>query len=545
MSQWVQEVSSIMGKSGIKIVVDRTLRMLGSLIAHADQDPATGQLTDRGQLMVQAADILVEDIANFDNGITLSLMASNLASKLTDGMISKSYRGTFGFHIKDATTAATGGLGDWVIAGAKKTPAELGLATNLNTPIQVGTDISLAPIHWRYTSVNWAAVKNAQLLNPERFMDRVKSGLEPLSIAVDKISEALKSLTAVENENSLHPGLNTPIDPETLKQIMLVVAEEERIRSDSTIIEVSSSDEALVEKYLSSWKSLELKLKTEGADEHLILQHQRWMIDAYASQIRGLEVNLQKTMIPTAARVTAGVLWWIYCATHEEEIEHAKDKAFSWVSEKTGMPKEQIAKIYESAIISVDIITLILSGSTQSAGKKLVKAVAQKVFRKEVPDELIQKAYDARDKRRELEEVYGKESVGSNTVPTQSAPNVKLAGKRHPQTGIVFDQRGFPIFDDIAKFDTRLPANIAKVRARDSHFFEATKQLKFALDSGQINKSTFDASQQKAISNLEKKIPGYTWHHHQEFGRLQLIPDVMHEKSGHIGGMSMWYGSET
>jgi hypothetical protein len=389
--------------------------------------------------------------------------------------------------------------------------------------------------------VNWAAVKNAQLLNPERFMDRVKSGLEPLSIAVDKISEALKSLTAVENENSLHPGLNTPIDPETLKQIMLVVAEEERIRSDSTIIEVSSFDEALVEKYLSSWKSLELKLKTEGADEHLILQHQRWMIDAYASQIRGLEVNLQKTMIPTAARVTAGVLWWIYCATHEEEIEHAKDKAFSWVSEKTGMPKEQIAKIYESAIISVDIITLILSGSTQSAGKKLVKAVAQKIFRKEVPDELIQKAYDARDKRRELEEVYGKESVGSNTVPTQSAPNVKLAGKRHPQTGIVFDQRGFPIFDDIAKFDTRLPQEKYHIQREEVHMRAASKQLREALKTGALDKSKFTHIQLKAIEAGETRIPDCIWHHHQDTGRMQLIPEDIHEQTRHIGGMSMWY----
>jgi hypothetical protein len=50
----------------------------------------------------------------------------------------------------------------------------------LNAPTQVGADISLSPIHWRYASVNWAAVKNAQLLSPERFMDRVNAGLEPL-----------------------------------------------------------------------------------------------------------------------------------------------------------------------------------------------------------------------------------------------------------------------------------------------------------------------------------------------------------------------------
>ena len=180
MSRWVQEVSRIVGQSGIKIVVDRVLRMAGSLIAHAEQDPVTGQLTDRGRLMVQAADIVVEDIANYDRGVTLSVMASHLASKLSDGLVGRSYRGGFGFHVKDGATRSTGGLGDWIIAGAHKSAAELGLATNLNAPTQVGADISLSPIHWRYASVNWAAVKNAQLLSPERFMDRVNAGLEPL-----------------------------------------------------------------------------------------------------------------------------------------------------------------------------------------------------------------------------------------------------------------------------------------------------------------------------------------------------------------------------
>jgi filamentous hemagglutinin len=33
-----------------------------------------------------------------------------------------------------------------------------------------------------------------------------------------------------------------------------------------------------------------------------------------------------------------------------------------------------------------------------------------------------------------------------------------------------------------------------------------------------------------------RKIDGYTWHHHQDNGRMQLIPEMVHKKTGHIGG---------
>ncbi|MCO7513063.1 hypothetical protein NJH77_27910 [Serratia fonticola] len=35
--------------------------------------------------------------------------------------------------------------------------------------------------------------------------------------------------------------------------------------------------------------------------------------------------------------------------------------------------------------------------------------------------------------------------------------NVKLKGQQHPKTDVVYDRKGFPIFDDTAAFDTKLP----------------------------------------------------------------------------------------
>jgi hypothetical protein len=38
----------------------------------------------------------------------------------------------------------------------------------------------------------------------------------------------------------------------------------------------------------------------------------------------------------------------------------------------------------------------------------------------------------------------------------------------------------------------------------------------------------------------KSKIDGLTWHHHQDPGRMQLVPEATHQKTGHIGGSSLW-----
>jgi hypothetical protein len=47
-----------------------------------------------------------------------------------------------------------------------------------------------------------------------------------------------------------------------------------------------------------------------------------------------------------------------------------------------------------------------------------------------------------------------------------------------------------------------------------------------------------------AINAGKKKIPGYTWHHHQDVGRMQLVPTDIHRWVKHIGGFEMWGGKK-
>ncbi|MGY4679539.1 VENN motif pre-toxin domain-containing protein, partial [Ursidibacter arcticus] len=143
--------------------------------------------------------------------------------------------------------------------------------------------------------------------------------------------------------------------------------------------------------------------------------------------------------------------------------------------------------------------------------------------------------YDSQKTREKLENEFGKESVTSTTVPPYSAKNVKLAGQRHPKTGIPFDNKGYPIFDDIAKHDTRIDIKSFREATYTEQMSMATKQLYKELGDSGVSKK-FNIEQVRAIKNGESKIPGFTWHHHQDTGRMQLVPEWEHSKTGHVGG---------
>ncbi|WP_223176017.1 HNH endonuclease [Pseudomonas sp. EZ-C24] len=153
-----------------------------------------------------------------------------------------------------------------------------------------------------------------------------------------------------------------------------------------------------------------------------------------------------------------------------------------------------------------------------------------------------QAPYNSQTTRAELESIYGRDNVVSTTVPPIDGRNVHLAGQRHPVTGVVFDNKGFPIFDDMTAFDTRLPIDAFKSASYEGQMKLASKDLASAIRQGQVNPSGFTVKQLEQINAGAKKIDGYTWHHHQDSGRMQLVPELIHQKTGHIGGEAMGGG---
>ncbi|KAH0545319.1 hypothetical protein FGG08_000618 [Glutinoglossum americanum] len=148
--------------------------------------------------------------------------------------------------------------------------------------------------------------------------------------------------------------------------------------------------------------------------------------------------------------------------------------------------------------------------------------------------------YSGRSMREMLQNKYGAENVTSTTVPPANAKNVRLAGQRHAN-GTVYDQRGYPVFDDHALHELRLSG--AQVRGLDSagQMRAATRELRELVNSDPAVAARFEPAQLKAIRGGEAKIPKLTWHHHQDVGRMQLVPTEIH-KAGHIGGAAMWNG---
>ena len=72
-------LGSIVGKAATKIVVQDTLTMAGGLIANASRDEH-GELTHKGEAQVKAANLIVEKLHDYDEGITLGLGINPVSS---------------------------------------------------------------------------------------------------------------------------------------------------------------------------------------------------------------------------------------------------------------------------------------------------------------------------------------------------------------------------------------------------------------------------------------------------------------------------------
>ena len=81
--------------------------------------------------------------------------------------------------------------------------------------------------------------------------------------------------------------------------------------------------------------------------------------------------------------------------------------------------------------------------------------------------------------------------------------------------GVWFDDAGFPDFGPHAIKDVK----ITPTGSRSTDRIAAT-----------------------SAAGLQRVPTGYIWHHHQDFGRMQLVPEDLHRSVGHDGGFSIWGG---
>ena len=128
--------------------------------------------------------------------------------------------------------------------------------------------------------------------------------------------------------------------------------------------------------------------------------------------------------------------------------------------------------------------------------------------------------------------------------------NDALSGQKHPETEVPYMEKEvvtdtgekvvgvFPQFESV--FDAKLPEDMQMATDREQ-FAECNKQLKEYCDKHPDRKSFFNERQLEDIN--EGRTPyGYTWHHNEEVGKMQLVDYDVHEQTRHTGGRSIWGG---
>ncbi len=127
-----------------------------------------------------------------------------------------------------------------------------------------------------------------------------------------------------------------------------------------------------------------------------------------------------------------------------------------------------------------------------------------------------------------------------------------LVGSRHPETGvpyeskIVEDNNGvkvegvFPDFSEHSVFETQLPDDhLLETDGKQKDF--CNSELKDAYESGTLNTDNFSDRQKEQIIDGHKP-EGYIWHHNEEKGKMELVPEDIHSETRHTGGKNIWGG---
>jgi len=119
---------------------------------------------------------------------------------------------------------------------------------------------------------------------------------------------------------------------------------------------------------------------------------------------------------------------------------------------------------------------------------------------------------------------------------------MNYAGKKHSKTGVRYDKKGFPVFD--SKHDVKLPKKLHKASDHRQMRY-STKNLQRKLKRNPELRKQFSEKALRDIDNGEARISDYTWHHHQDTGKMQLVDRKAHGSTKpHVGGKKIWGGGK-
>ena len=129
--------------------------------------------------------------------------------------------------------------------------------------------------------------------------------------------------------------------------------------------------------------------------------------------------------------------------------------------------------------------------------------------------------------------------------------NQHYEGQEHPETGVPYERTKvtlpdgtvvegvFPKFEPAAEVTLDENAEGNYEGHRNKHEKQANAKLKEMVENDPELRQKFTPEQLEQINNGDTP-DGYTWHHHQEPGRMQLVDSETHAQTGHTGGYALW-----
>jgi hypothetical protein len=143
----------------------------------------------------------------------------------------------------------------------------------------------------------------------------------------------------------------------------------------------------------------------------------------------------------------------------------------------------------------------------------------------------------------------GADLVEAEEIETR---NDHLNGYEHPDTGVLFVEKTvelpdgevikgtFPVFE--SKFNVVIAEELY-LESDQVHFNVANEILYQAIQDNPNLAHELGLSQDDVQALANGQTPeGYTWHHHEEPGLLQLVDEEVHHNTGHTGGRELWGG---
>ncbi len=143
--------------------------------------------------------------------------------------------------------------------------------------------------------------------------------------------------------------------------------------------------------------------------------------------------------------------------------------------------------------------------------------------------------------------------VDENGIYHLKTINEGLEGKKHPVTGVEYVRKqitvnGVTIEGVFPKFDTVFSCMLDKdnLQGKDlQQFDECMKKLREAVDKDPELASKFTKRQLEQIHDPKAtNVSGYTWHHNEETGKMELVKTSDHASSSHTGGKTIWGGGK-